>query len=255
MKKIIILTVLATIASCAQKRTPELMKAELETYRSELSELSSKIAELEAELKTTEDTTINTGVKVVLAETKTEPFSHYFRTGATAKAVQTAYISPEMGGQIQKIHVKEGQRVKKGEMLISLNAGPIQSQIAELRTALELATTIYNKQKELWEQKIGSEIQFIEAKTNRQSMEQRLNTAQVQYSMSLIKAPFDGIVDDIIGKVGEMSSPGMEVVRMVNLSSIEITAEISESYLDNIRKGDKVTVYFPASAQKKWRHA
>lgn len=251
MKNIIILTVLAAIASCTQTRTPELMKAELETYRSELSELSSKIAELEAELKTVEDTTIITGVKVVLAEIKTEPFSHYFRTGATAKAVQTAYISPEMGGQIQKIYVTEGQRVKKGEMLISLNAGPIQGQIAELRTALELATTIYNKQKELWEQKIGSEIQFIEAKTNRQSMEQRLNTAQVQYSMSLIKAPFDGIVDDIIGKVGEMSSPGMEVVRMVNLSSIEITAEISESYLDNIRKGDKVTVYFPSLGSKK----
>lgn len=251
LRRTAIIMGMAAMMACSQERTPETIKAELETYRSQLSEINSKIAELEAEIKKTEDTTLRTGVKVVLAEVKTEPFSHFFRTGAAAEAVQTAYISPEIGGQIQKIHVTEGQRVSKGDVLVSLNAGPIQGQIAELRTALELATTIYNKQKELWDQGIGSEIQFIEAKTNRQSMEQKLNTALVQFSMATVKAPFDGIVDDIIGKVGEMSNPGMEVVRMVNLSSVEITAEVAESYLNNIRKGDKIAIYFPSIGNKK----
>ncbi len=251
IRRMAIMLAMATFMSCSHERTPEVVKAELETYRTQLSEINTKIAELEAEIHATVDTTIETGVKVVLAEVKSGVFSHFFKTGATAEALQTAYISPQMGGQIQQIHVVEGQRVSKGEVLVSLNAGPIQGQIAELRTALELVTTVFNKQKELWDQGIGSEIQYIEAKTNKQSMEQKLNTANVQYSMSIVKAPFNGIVDDIIGKVGEMSSPGMEVVRMVNLSSVEITAEIAESYLANIRKGDKITVYFPSLGDKK----
>lgn len=251
-RRMAIMVALATFMSCAQERTPAVIKAELESYRTQLSDINKKIAALEAEAQAlSPDSTANTGMKVVLSELKNEPFSHYFRSGGTAEAVQKAYISPEMGGQIQRIHVEEGQRVSKGDVLISLNANAIQSQIAELKTALELATTIYNKQKELWDQKIGTEIQFIEAKTNKQSNEQRLNTANAQYAMSLIKAPFDGIVDDIIGKVGEMSSPGMEVVRMVNLASIEATTEIAESYLSKIHRGEKVTVYFPSIGNKK----
>ena len=251
MRRMAIIVALATGMSCSHERTPADVKAELEACRTQLSEINKKIAELEAEARASGDTIAEKGIKISVTELKTETFCHYFRSGGTAEAVQKAYISPEMGGQIQRIHVEEGQRVSKGDILVSLNAGPIQAQIAELKTALELATTVYNKQKELWDQGIGSEIQFIEAKTSKQSKEQQLNTANVQYAMSMIKAPFDGIVDDIIGKVGEMSSPGMEVVRMVNLGTIEVTAEIAESYLEKIRKGDKVTVYFPSLGSKK----
>lgn len=174
-----------------------------------------------------------------------EPFNHYFQANGSVEAVEDAFISPEINGQIKKIHVREGQRVKAGELLVSLNSDIIRSGIAEAKSALALAETVYNRRKGLWEQKIGSEVQYLEAKTNKESLENRLKSLEAQLDMAQIKAPIDGIVDEVSKKEGELAIPGLQLIRLVNLKAVYVNADVSESFLPSIRKGELVRVTFP----------
>jgi len=246
MKKLALCALIAVAVSCASDKGNKSPQELLHDYKVEVAELNKKIKELESQIAVSDTAPSKNGVKVTVDVLDNKPFHHYFKVGGSANAEQKSYISPEMGGQIKQIHVIEGQRVKKGDLLVSLNASAIRSQIAELKMNLELATTVYEKQKELWDQGIGSEISFLETKTNKESLEQKLVTANAQLDMAIINAPFDGIVDKIIGKEGELSSPGYELVRMVNLRKIEVLADVAETYLGKIKKGDNVTVEFPS---------
>lgn len=196
----------------------------------------------DAEMKATETAKVPVVVKII----KQEVFNHYIEVSGTVGAVNEAFISPEMNGQIKKIHVNEGARVKKGDLIISLNTSVIDKSIEELKTGLELARTIYSKQKELWDQKIGSEIQYLQAKNSKESLEGKLQTLYAQLDMARVKAPFDGIVDEIMQKEGELATLGRQIVQMVNLSKMEINADVSEMYLPKVKKGDLVKVEFPA---------
>lgn len=175
-----------------------------------------------------------------------EKFENFVQVNATVEAVNEAFISPEINGQIKAIYAKEGQRVNKGDLLVTLNADTIDSSIAEVKSSLELAQTIYEKRKGLWDKKIGSEIQYLEAKTNKESLENRLKTLETQLEMTRIKAPINGIVDKIYQKEGELAVPGMQLLQLVNLHDIYINAEVSESYLSTIEKGTPATVHFPS---------
>jgi len=166
-------------------------------------------------------------------------------------AENIAFISPEMNGQIKNVYVKEGQFVKKGQLLISLNSAVIQSSISELKTALSLAKIMYEKQKTLWEQKIGKEIDYLQAKNQKEGLEAKLATTNAQLRMSKIYAPFSGIVDAIYSKKGEMATPGRKLIDFVNLNTMEVVAEISEKYLPHISKGDAVTINFPTYPELK----
>jgi len=179
-----------------------------------------------------------------------ETFEHFFEANGSVEAVKEAFVSPELNGQIQKIHVKEGRRVKKGQLMVSLNSDVIESSIAEVKSSLELARTVYKKRKGLWEKKIGSEIQYLEAKTNKDSLENRLKSLQAQLRMSRIKAPISGIVDKIYRKEGELAVPGMQLLQLVNLKNVYINAEVSESYIGKVVKDDTVTVSFPTYPDK-----
>lgn len=184
-------------------------------------------------------------VLVTVEKMTPTPFHHYFEANGAVEAVEDAFISPEINGQIKKIHVKEGRWVKKGELLVSLNADIIKSGIAEVKSALELARTVYNRRQGLWEKKIGSEVQYLEAKTNKESLENRLKSLEAQLDMALIKAPIDGIVDDVFKKEGELAIPGLQLLRLVNLKEVYVNAEVSEAFLPMIAKGDPVHVTFP----------
>lgn len=186
-----------------------------------------------------------TAVLVSVKKLTHEPFYHYFQANGSVEAVEDAFISPEINGQIKKVHVKEGRRVKKGELLVSLNSEIIKNGIAEAKSALELARTIFNRRKGLWEKKIGSEVQYLESKTNKESLENRLKSLEAQLDMVLIKAPIDGIVDDVFQKEGELAIPGLQLLRLVNLKNVYVNAEVSESFLPKITKGDPVRVTFP----------
>lgn len=178
-----------------------------------------------------------------------EPFSHFFEVNGMVEAVNDAFISPELNGRIKRIHVKEGQRVKIGQLLVSLNSEVTESSIAEARASLELARTVYTKRKGLWDKKIGSEVQFLQAKTDKESLENRLKALEAQLRMAKIKAPIDGIVDKIFLKEGELAVPGLQLIQLVNLKEVYVTAEVSESYIANVAKNDPVNVRFPSYSQ------
>lgn len=188
--------------------------------------------------------------KVRIKNIEPENFQHYIVANGSVEAINDAFISPESPGQIRKIHVVEGQKVDKGQLLISLNAGVVGSSINEVLTGLELADTLYQKQKELWELGIGSEVQYLQAKNTKESLEGKLNTLRSQMAMSIIRAPFSGIVDEIFLREGEIASPGMQVIQVVNLSKLNINAELSEAYLSKVNKGDTVQVSFPAYSDR-----
>ena len=181
---------------------------------------------------------------VRIKHVKPVEFSSYFNATGTVEALQDAFISPEVNGQISAIPVSRGDRVNKGDLLIRLNTDVIRNNIDEVRTNLELAKKVFEKQEQLWKKNIGSEIQYLEAKNGKESLEARLSTLQSQLEMASIKAPFEGIIDDIMVKTGEMASPGMRLIRLINLDEMRITARVSESFIGSIAEGDTVQLGF-----------
>jgi membrane fusion protein (multidrug efflux system) len=189
-----------------------------------------------------------TGTKLLVSVKKLayEKFEHFFLANGTVEAVNDAFISPEINGRIKTIHVREGQRVEKGQLLVSLNSEVTESSLAEVNSALQLASIVYERRRDLWDKKIGSEIQFLEAKTNKESLENRLKSLEAQLKMANIKAPISGIVDKIYQKEGELAVPGLQLIQLVNLKTVYVNADVSESYIAKIKKGDPVEVSFPS---------
>jgi len=178
-------------------------------------------------------------------------FQHFIEINGSVQAEEDAIVSPEIVGQISKIYVKEGDIVKKGQLLVTLNTSITESTIREVKTSLDLAQKTYEKQKQLWEQNIGSEMQFLQAKNNKESLESRLSTLQAQMAMARLRAPFDGVIDRISIKNGELASMGREILHIVNLAEMKIYGDVSESYLPSIHKGDWAEITFPIYSDMK----
>ncbi len=185
-------------------------------------------------------------VSVKIMELSPENFRHFIDVNGTVQAEEEAIISPEVGGQIKYIYIKEGQEVKKGKLLVILNTSLIESNIREVKTSLKLARLTYQKQEELWKEKIGTEMQYLQAKNNKETLENKLHTLQIQLDMAKIKAPFDGIIDNIYVQKGEQAAPGMQILHMVNITKLKIYADVSERYLAHVQKGDIAHISFPA---------
>ncbi|MCB2197320.1 MAG: efflux RND transporter periplasmic adaptor subunit [Bacteroidetes bacterium] len=205
--------------------------------------IESKIRKLENKMTAREEKEL---IPVSVKDIKPETFNHYIITYGEVEAKNYAMISPEMNGRIEKFYVQEGSRVTKGQLLVSLNTDAIDKQIQGVKSTLELATKTFNKLDTLWKQNIGSEIDYLSAKNNKESLEAQLEGLQAQKRMAQIRAPFDGIVDKKFSKEGEIASPGMPVIEFVNLSKLTITADISEAYLGKINTGQLVELSFDA---------
>ncbi len=185
-------------------------------------------------------------VSVKVLELIPKKFQHFIDVNGTVQAEEEAIISPEVGGQIKNIYITEGQEVKKGKLLVILNTSLIESNIREIKTSLKLANLTYQKQEELWKEKIGTEMQYLQAKNNKENLENKLHTLQTQLNMAKIKAPFDGLIDNIYVQKGEQAAPGMQILHMVNISKLKIYADVSERYLSHVHKGDIAHISFPA---------
>lgn len=244
MKKLLIFISVLFLASCSSEN-PEAINKQIISYKDKINNYNKKITELEAKLKTDSlPQSKNTGTAVIIKEMFAEEFEHYIRVSGKAEAVEEAFVSPEISGQIKKIHIKEGQRVKKGQLLISLNTDITEKSIIEVKTSLELLVKLFEKQNELWGQNIGTEVQYLQAKTNKESTEARLETLKEQLEMARIRASFDGIVEDILAKKGELAMPGGRLLHLINLEKLKINAGVSEIYLNSIQKGDIAKVSF-----------
>ncbi|UCH13426.1 MAG: efflux RND transporter periplasmic adaptor subunit, partial [Bacteroidales bacterium] len=218
MKTYLIIAAVILSVSCTTNN-PESIRKSIISKKEQVARINQSIKKLEQKLY--EDSSAMNqqfSIPVKTKYVKYEPFKHYIEVQGNIEAVEDAFISPEMGGRIKKIHVKEGQRVKRGQLLVSLNTDVTESTIQEVKTGLELAKKLYDKQKSLWEQKIGSEMQYLEAKNTCEQAEARLKTLKAQLEMSNIRAPFNGIIDEIFQKEGELGSPGFRILQMVNLS-------------------------------------
>ncbi len=188
----------------------------------------------------------NKSIKVRVQNLFKEKVDHTIRATGIADAEQIAFISPETNGLIKKIHVREGQYVTKGTLLISLSSTILQNSKNELEKALELAEIMYEKQEMLQNKGVGKEIDFLQAKNKKESLQAKLKTLNSQLAMSQIRAPFSGTVDRINAKQGEMASPAAPLIQMVNLSVMSVTADIAEKYIAVVQKGKKVLVTFSA---------
>ncbi len=181
---------------------------------------------------------------VAVKEIQNEQFDHYIIAFGEVEAKNYAMISPEMNGRIEKIYVKRGQRVSKGSLLVILNTDALDKQITGVKNNLDFATTTYNKQEALWNEGIGSEIDFLAAKNTKETLESQLESLEAQIRMSQIRAPFDGIVDKIFSKEGEMAGPAFPVIEFVNLKKLTIKADVSEAYINKIVNGQIVELSF-----------
>lgn len=234
------------IISCGSDNNKETIQQQIKEYKDEVSQLNIKIKELEKELN---DLGINddqyiTPIRVSTLEIR--EFNHYFQVSGTVDSDEKAYISPEINGQVKELLVSEGDRVENGQLLAKLNTSITENNIQEVKTQLELATTLFEKQTLLWEKNIGSEVQYLQAKNNKESLESRLQTLLAQLDMAYIKSPINGIVDRVFIEAGELAMPGMQIMQVVNLSALNIMADVSERYLPVIRKGDNVDLSFPS---------
>ncbi|MCE2613815.1 efflux RND transporter periplasmic adaptor subunit [Flavobacteriaceae bacterium D16] len=204
----------------------------------EIRLLDSAISSLDKDKKVPLVTTI---------EARKSLFKHYLELQGDVMTKQNVLIYPEMAGTLLKVLVKEGQQVRKGQLLAVIDDGGMGSQLEQLRTQAELAKTTYERQKRLWDQKIGSEIQFLQAKTNFEATKNAVEQAESQLAKSRITAPFSGIIDDVIQDEGTVVAPGtgVAVFRIVNLSDMYISVDVPESYLEGVTKGKEVKVFFP----------
>ncbi len=210
-------------------------KNKIATLEHEISELHNSLA-----VKGTKKRTITVDVKNMIGE----PFNHYFLVYGNVEADKYGMISPEMNGKVESISVKEGAFVKKGTLLLALNTEAIEKQIKGTKSGLEMAEITFKKQKALWDQEIGSEIQYLQAKSTKESIEAQLETLQSQVRMAQIRAPYDGTVNKIFPNKGEMAGPSFPVIEFVNLSKITVRANVSEKYISKVKKGQNVELSF-----------
>ena len=248
MKKIIPLLILSFILSCgdAPKKS-----ATLTELTSEKSGLMQQIDSLNNVLKSVEerisklDTTKRLNV-VTAIKAEEKLFRHYIKVQGTVEADQSVELYPERSGTITRIFVKEGQKVIKGQTLLQIDSALVESSMIELQTQLDLATTTFERQERLWEQNIGSELQFLQAKAQKEGLENSINSLKEQGKKLKVLAPFSGVIDEVFAKTGGLAAPQIPTFRLVNLNTVHIESEVTESYLKSIKKGTEVDLFFPS---------
>ena len=182
---------------------------------------------------------------VTALDVQPQMFNHFFEVFGQVKADKSINLYTTASGKVKKIHVKNGQQVKKGQLLLSLDTDIMTSSLRELQTGLELAKTVFEKQQRLWiDQQIGSEIQYLQAKNNYDALVQRVKTLKEQIELSVIRAPFAGSIDNIFAREGELAGPQMPALRLVNTSGVYVKADVPESYANRVRVGTPANVDF-----------
>jgi membrane fusion protein (multidrug efflux system) len=256
MKKVIVLLIVTiSLFSCGggdQSVSGIIEKRNLEEIRAKKTEITLQQNQIEAQLKSLDSaiSILGSEEKLPLVNTltaKKEVFNHYLELQGDVSTKQNVLIYPEMAGTLQKVYVKKGDRVSKGQLLATIDDGGMSSQLSQLKSQATLAKTTFERQERLWKQNIGSEIQYLQAKTNYESSENMVSQAQSQLGKSSIRAPFSGIIDNVIKDQGTVVAPGQgsEVFRLVNLSDMFIEVEVPETYLGSVVKGKEALVYFP----------
>ena len=240
------------IASCSSKSTEtpiesltqkrDSLSLIMENIRIEMQEIDNNLALLD---------TTRSFSSVTLVNVIQDTFSHSFNVYGSVNSDQSIIIYPETPGKIEGIYVRGGDKVKKGQLLASLDSDIFKATMNEVSTQLNLAETMFQKQSKLWKQKIGSEMDFLQSKMQFESLQNRLETVKQQLEMTEVRAPFSGTIDQINGKVGESAAPSIPILRLIGNGPLSVEINIPENYITNIKQGEKVKMNFTAIGMKK----
>jgi len=216
-------------------------RTEVVAKQQELNEAIKKLDLKIATLDLTKKLPLITAVKIEESE-----FNHYLELQGNVNTKNLLVLYPEYSGVLSKVYVTEGQKVKKGQILAKIDDAGMSQQVAQLQIQSDLAKTTFERQKRLWDQKIGSEIQYLQAKSSYESQQKAVKQAQSQLAKTVVRAPFSGTIDDVITEQGSVVSPGQsQLMRIVNLDDMYIETNVPENYISNITKDKNVEVEFP----------
>ena len=239
---LVVAMVLMAVACTKEESVKDLMakRAELDN---QIRELDGKIKAIESKADTTGESIKRQAVSVI--KTVEQSFQHIINVKGSVDSRSSVQITPKMGGTITRLNVVNGQAVRKGQVLAELDAEITRRAMDEVRTQLEFAVTLFEKQKRIYEAKAGSEIQYLQAKNQKESLERRMESMKEQLSMSRIVAPISGFADRVMPKVGENVAPGFAMMTIVNTSDLRVVVDLAESYIATVQQGDPVVVIFP----------
>jgi RND family efflux transporter MFP subunit len=236
--------VVLLLASCGEQDK----QAKLVKLKADYAAMGEQIKSLEAEIAAADTSAKELKVKdVLITNAQFSPFRHFIDIQGTVDAEENVVVQPLQTGTVKRINVTEGEQVQKGKVLAELDHEILDKQVASLQPQLALATENYERLKRLWEQKIGTEIQFLQAKTQKESLERNIDALKEQIELSVMVAPISGTVDHIGLKLGQIAGPmSMDpAFRIVNLSKLKVKAKVAEAYASKIKNGNKVQLHFP----------
>jgi len=261
MKNILALFILTLfLASCGsgdKKSVDAVIESQnLESIRAKKSELVTEQNLIKQDIKKLDIviSELDVGTKTPLITTfklEISNFKHFLELQGNVTTKNLLTIYPEYSGVLTNVYVREGQKVKKGEVLAKIDDGGLSQQLAQLKIQSELAKTTFERQQRLWDQKIGSEMQYLQAKSNYEAQDQAIAQLEQQVAKTIVRAPFSGTIDDVFTEQGSVVMPGQtELMRIVNLNNMYIETDVPEKYVANITRGKKVEVEFPILGKK-----
>lgn len=254
MKNIVYIIFLSLLfVACGSQKDQEKLK-ELKKQRNEiksqLSEINSQIADIEKSIRKEGDELPSRNLTHVRThKTEFSTFKHFLKLQGEITSDNNIGVPAETPGVVKRVYVEEGDEVRKGQQLAQIDASVIKKQLEELETNYELVKEVYQRRKRLWDKEIGSEIQYLQAKNNKEALEKKIATIKEQLQKTTISSPLNGTVDDVLIKEGEMAAAGRPAFQVVKMTDMKIRAEVSESYLNQIEKGHPVEIT-PANSSK-----
>lgn len=224
--------------------------SELKAKKSDLDqqqqELEAKIALLEAKIQEV-DTSASSGKPVLVKVDTLSPqkFEHFIAVQGSISSEENIMVSPEIPGVITKVFVEEGDHVQAGQLMAIMDASALKSQLQQIKSSYDLAKTTYERRANLWEQNIGSEMQLLQSKSSMESLQSQMDAVKAQIANASMVSPVNGVVDDVHLKLGEMANPGVNGIRVVNMSELKVKATLADRYAANVKKGDEVKIFLP----------
>jgi len=253
MSRILVVAMIAVVASCAPSDDRMRIKLDRQIAKAneKIERFENKIAGYEQRMKMLADAEngveVDANKVVTIVKPEIKNFKKFIEIQGGVSSKKNVMISSNTGGVLMSVLITEGQYVSRGQAIAVVNSDILQSNIREVEGALELANSVFERQQRLWmEQQIGTELQYLQAKNNKESLEKKLETLQVQLGDATVRSSISGLVDEVWAKQGEMIGPGNPIARIVNLDRVQVEAEIPEKFIANFKKGDKVEVYFPS---------
>jgi membrane fusion protein, multidrug efflux system len=239
MKKLIYISAILTLAACNK---PKDKATQLDDLKKQEADISSQITKLQAEVGK-KDSVKTTDVSAYTV--KASNFTNYVQIQGRIDATENVTAYPQSPGSITAIYVKPGQKVSKGQVLVQLDNSVMVQNIAQAETQVNLNRTLFDRQKNLWDQKIGTEVQFLQAQTALQSSIKQVASLRQQADLYRIVSPINGTIDQMDLKLGQIAQPGSTGIRIVNANYLKVKADVPESYSGSVNQGDNVLIVFP----------